>query len=247
MSNTNKLLPTGHVLAVLQVSYRTLYNYLHDYPEAFSESARAPKKGKRFTSDDVAKIQTIRHLHSERKGHEEIAKALSSGYVAPLEGHYSPEDANRLIEASWVMLQEANDILVETKQQFKRCEYCEWDLRYHIKEGFYKTIFRYEEFAHELDQIKLIVGRISDSHKERQMRDEEYVRLHKWIRFHFLEEEERRRKRQQEIEAVEVENAKNRFQLVHDEKAIVKWIYDKLPVRAKRAREGEEVVKSNST
>lgn len=232
MRNTNKALPTGHVLAVLGMTYRTLYNYLHEYPDAFSESARSPKKGKRFTSDDIARIQTIRHLHSERQSHEVISKALSDGYVAPLQGHYSPEDANRLLEASWVMLQEANDILTETRQQFKRCEYCEWDLRYHINEGFYKTIFRYEEFEHELNQIKLIVSRMSDSHKERQMRDEEYERLNKWIRYKFLDDEERRKRINLQEEQAGLEQAQAKAQIVHDVKAMTGWLYDKLPHRS---------------
>ena len=229
MKNTNKALPTGHVLAVLGITYRTLYNYLHDYPEAFSETARAPKKGKRFTSEDIATIQTIRHLRSERQSHEAISKALADGYIVPLEGTYKPEDINRLIEASWMMLQEAQDILAETKKQFERCEFCEWDLRYHIENGFYKTIFRYEEFEHELNQVKLIVGRISDSHVARQQRDEEYERLHKWIRFHFLAEEERRKKKQEELEGVAMEFAKVKFELVHDVEAMTSWLYDKLP------------------
>jgi hypothetical protein len=228
------LLPTGQVIAVLGVTYRTLYNYLHDYPEAFSESARVTKKGKRFNSSDMAAIQTIRHLHSERQSKDAISKALSDGYMAPLEGTYKPEDVNRLIEASWLMLQEACDILEETKRQFRRCEFCEWDLRYHIEKGFYKTIFRYEEFEHELNQIKLVVGRISDSHQARQMRDDEYERLHKWIRFHFLDEEERRQNinANQERTGLEVQQAK--LQLVHDVRSMTGWLYDKLP------RRGEE-------
>ena len=239
MTNTNKALPTGHVLALLGLTYRTVYNYLRDYPEAFSESARAPKKGKRFTSSDMAKIQAIRHLHSERQSHDVISKALSDGYVPPLEGTCKPEDINRLVEASWIMLQEANDILTETKKQLKRCEYCEWDLRYHIEKGFYKTIFRYEEFEHELNQIKLIVGRISDSHSARQMRDDEYRTLEKWIRFHFLAQEERQAKRQEELEGVGVEVAKARLELVHDVKGMTGWLYDKLPKRGNKPKESD--------
>lgn len=234
MKKKNKSLPTGQVMAVLGLSYRTIYNYLRDYGDSFSESARSPKKGKRWTPGDLAALQTIRHLHSERCSREVINQALADGYIAPLEGQYKPEDINRLIEASWLMLQDAQNILAETKKQFTRCEFCEWDLRYHIQNGFYETIFRYEEFEHELNQIKLVVGRISDSNQARQMRDDEYRRLHAEIRYKFLAEEERRIQQQHELEGVEVENAKARLVLVHDKRAITKWIYDLLPRREKR-------------
>lgn len=240
-----KPLPTGQVLGVLGLKYRTLYNYLRDFGEYFSEGARSPKKGKRWSPEDMTVIQTIRHLHSERRSQEEIKKALAEGYKTPLAGGYSPEDVNRLIESSWLLVNQANALLVETQKIFDRCKFCEWDLRYHIDKGFYKTIFEYEEFAHRLNQVELIVGRISDSHHARQMRDDEYQRLHQMIRYRILAEEEGRKEKQRELQGVEVEIAKNKLMLVHDQKAITKWVYDLLPRRRdhpKESQDGDKII-----
>ena len=194
-----KPLPTGHVLAIMGLKYRTLYNYLRDYGEYFSEGAKSPKKGKRWTSEDLIVIQTVRHLHNERLGSKAIKQQLSEGYKTPLGSGYKPEDINRLIEASWIMLGETDELLEKTELLFNKCALCEFDARRYVN-NFLETMMRYEEFDRELKQIKLIVGRVSDSHRARQWRDEEYERLHKWIRFKFLSEEERRVRHEEQYE-----------------------------------------------
>jgi hypothetical protein len=216
-----KPLPTGQVLAIMGLKYRTLYNYLHDFGEFFSDEARAAKRGKRWTAEDISKIQVIRHLHSERRGKEDIRAALADGYKPPLDGLYKPEDINRLIEAAWLLLEQAEQRLDITEKLFKRCEFCEFDARYNVNK-FLETIYRYKEFEHELKQIKMIVGPLKDTHKARQERDEEYERLHRIIRFHFLAEEDRR---------VKIEQA--RMDDVEDRQLITKWVRSKFKVKQK--------------
>lgn len=215
-------LPTGQVLAVLGLKYRTLYNYLHDFGDYFSEGAKKPKKGKRWTSEDISTIQTIRHLHSERKGSEEIRQSLAEGFRSPLEGAYKPEDMNRLIQAAWLLVGQAQELSEKMELQYQRVMASELIARNRVN-TFLETILKYEEFEHELRQIKLIVGKISDSHKARQERDEEYQRLHKWIRFHFLAEEDRRKK-------LEEESLEER----EDRKIIHNWVKSKFQIRKSR-------------
>ena len=52
-----------------QVKYRTqippgtIQRYIKTYPEFFSEAARRPEKSRRYTEDDVQKLNVIRKMY----------------------------------------------------------------------------------------------------------------------------------------------------------------------------------------
>jgi hypothetical protein len=124
---------------------------------------------------------------------------LSEGYSTPLGSSYKPEDVNRLVEASWIMLGETEELLEKMELQYQRVMASELIASRRVN-SFIEMVSRYDEINQEIKQIKLIVGRLHDSHKARQERDEEYERLHKWIRFKFLAEEERRVRHEEQYE-----------------------------------------------
>ena len=217
------LLPTGQVLGVLGIKYRTLYNYLRDFEDYFSKTASKPKKGKRWTADDLSVIQAIRHLHSERRGIEYIKEQLSEGWRPPLEGLYKPEDINRLVESAFLFQEQAAKRLERMEELFNICQTCEFETRRHVS-YFRSMIYRWEDIEHDLKQVKLIVGRISDSHKARQERDREYERLHAWIRFRFLDEEDDR----QELQRL---GNKDALESLEIRASVMRWVKRKLKIK----------------
>lgn len=217
MTKQRSALPTGQVLVVCGLKYRTLYNYLRDFGEFFSDSSRITKKGKRWTPNDLAVIQTIRHLHSERQSQAEIKQALTEGYITPMQGGYGPEDINRLIEASWLLVGDAEERLDKIDLLFAKCGVCEWQARQHLS-TFMKTIDRYDQIDREVKQIRMIIGPLKDTKRARQERDSEYRHLHQELRFVFLAEEERR----QEINRQQAE-------VVDDQKKITGFIRGLIP------------------
>ena len=63
---------SDNVVGMTGIPACTIRRYIRDFRSFFSESAQQPNRGRRYTSDDMRKIQSIRHLYSERQSNEKI-------------------------------------------------------------------------------------------------------------------------------------------------------------------------------
>lgn len=68
---------TRTVEGMTRIPMRTIQAYVREFRDYFSESARKPSKGRRFTPADVDILQTIKRLRAERVPDEEIRKVLT--------------------------------------------------------------------------------------------------------------------------------------------------------------------------
>lgn len=79
----NTALTTGKTSGLTGLSVQTIQRYVKRYPMGFSDGARKPNKGRRFTERDVKSLLLIYYLlNSKRKA--EIEKALSGEEEYPL-------------------------------------------------------------------------------------------------------------------------------------------------------------------
>lgn len=65
------------VEGMTRIPIRTIQDYVRGFRDHFSETARKPSKGRRFTPADVDILQTIQRLRAERVQDEEIRKVLT--------------------------------------------------------------------------------------------------------------------------------------------------------------------------
>lgn len=68
---------TGQVMGITRTSPATLYRYTQAFPEFFSEQARRPRRGKRWTAQDVNLIYTIRQLYFSRFSRRAIREIIT--------------------------------------------------------------------------------------------------------------------------------------------------------------------------
>lgn len=68
---------TRTVEGMTRIPIRTIQDYVRDFRDHFSETARKPSKGRRFTAADVDILQTIQRLRSDRVQDAEIRKVLT--------------------------------------------------------------------------------------------------------------------------------------------------------------------------
>ena len=73
-------LTTGQVSAIVRIGFQSLYVYVRNFPEFFSESARQHTQGRRWTIEDLEMVQSIRCLYHEKAGTQKIRELLASGW-----------------------------------------------------------------------------------------------------------------------------------------------------------------------
>lgn len=71
------VMTTGQVSGLLGIPSPTIQRYIRSHPSHFSDQARRPDRGRRYTADDVNNLATIRGLHQTHAGHAAIENALS--------------------------------------------------------------------------------------------------------------------------------------------------------------------------
>lgn len=78
----NPLFTTGQTEGLTGLSLQQIQRYVRTYPQGFTQEARKPKKGRRFTGADIKSLLLIRHLlHTRRK--QFIPQALSGEWTPP--------------------------------------------------------------------------------------------------------------------------------------------------------------------
>lgn len=91
---------TGQVKYRTHIPPGTIQRYIKTFAEHFSEAARVPDKSRRYTEDDVQKINIIRKMYQTHAAEHEISAALAG----VIESHALPvgdfENVLQLAEAA---------------------------------------------------------------------------------------------------------------------------------------------------
>lgn len=110
-----KLLTTGQAAGYTKLPVKTIQRYIRDHPEAFSERAKQPQKGRRYTAQDVKNLLVIRHLSQARESREKIRDALA--------GKWTPESMPMIeIENIFQIAQIAEQATAESKGHAARAQ-----------------------------------------------------------------------------------------------------------------------------
>lgn len=108
------LFTAGQTSGITQLPAQTIRRYVSDFSEYFSEGAKIPTKGRRYTKQDIKNLLLIRNLKSSHTKNEKIKAALQSNSQPVSEGNY--DDMNALKIVSYARAQNA-----ETKQLITEC------------------------------------------------------------------------------------------------------------------------------
>jgi len=111
----DKTYSTGQVSGMLDIPIRTIQDYVKCFREYFSEAARQPSKGRRFTDADIKTLQTIRRARSERITDDEIKKIISGEIDLPLAQEHKDADIKQMAFNAYEKMEMAMII-------FKDCE-----------------------------------------------------------------------------------------------------------------------------
>jgi DNA-binding transcriptional MerR regulator len=106
---------SGVVVGMTHIPADTIRRYVRDFRPYFSESARQPNRGRRYTSQDVQSLLTIRHLYHERKPKPQIEAALTGNWTPPALPRYDIEDATAIVA-------QAREHMEETTKQARKVE-----------------------------------------------------------------------------------------------------------------------------
>lgn len=101
------------------IPIRTIQDYVRDFRDHFSETARKPSKGRRFTDDDIDKLQTIQRLRAERVADEEIRKVLTGEKPLKLAHQFSETEVKNFAARALEYFEYANDALKRAHQLVK--------------------------------------------------------------------------------------------------------------------------------
>ncbi len=74
---------TGQAAGFTRITVKTIQRYIREHPGFFSEKARQPKKGRRYTAQDIKNLLIIRQLSQARESQARIDDALA--------GRWTPE------------------------------------------------------------------------------------------------------------------------------------------------------------
>lgn len=111
-----KQFTTGQLSGITRISYISLYRYVRNYPEFFSDGVRRHRRGRRWNPSDLAMVQAIRYLLHERKSKAEVKQILRDGFKLQLDSTFTVEAFSRLFEAT-LALADHSEKLVHDAQR----------------------------------------------------------------------------------------------------------------------------------
>jgi DNA-binding transcriptional MerR regulator len=102
-----------------RIPIRTIQDYVREFRDHFSETARQPSKGRRFTDGDIDKLQTIQRLRADRVQDEEIRKVLSGEVALKLAHQFNETEIKNFAANALEYFDKANDALRRANQLVK--------------------------------------------------------------------------------------------------------------------------------
>lgn len=188
----DQLFTTGKVLGLARLKLSTVQRYVKTFNEFFSEAARIPTRGRRFTGEDVKKLLLIKHLYSLRETKANIAKALSGEKELPAVAWFEFEDMFEIATRATQAADRAEEILAEMKKHSREMKFTNnrilrdfMKIKRQIIAGVYETrfelkrwikVYKIEETKRADDWRYVLEGRLSDNQFGRMVKKNmEYV------------------------------------------------------------------------
>jgi hypothetical protein len=110
-----KTLTTGQLVGATWLDQSTVYRYLSEFGDYFSDTAKRPGRGKRWTQQDLQTVQALRSLHHAHQGRDVIIECLKNNWRPP-DG--SAESSDIL----YSMLLQVQDQLILMRREFTEHE-----------------------------------------------------------------------------------------------------------------------------
>lgn len=105
----DKTITTGNLCGFLSISPSSVYQYVYNFPQFFSDGAKQHKRGRRWSLSDIEIIQSIRHLRMERAGTKRITEVLASGWRSESKPAVERELVGHLIEVTEILLDQVTE------------------------------------------------------------------------------------------------------------------------------------------
>ena len=132
---------TGQTSGITHIPPQTLRRYVKDFQSYFSETARQPNKGRRFTRQDIDNLLLIRHLYNDNCSSEKITAALAGEWTPEAKPQYDNQDALTL----FANVQEHASEIKALKREFERLV----SASEHTFHRFNKVIESHTELKHQ--------------------------------------------------------------------------------------------------
>lgn len=107
---------TGQASGITEIPIRTMQDYVQDFRECFSETARQPLKGRRFTDADIDALRTIREMREDRESDDDIRKVLTGEVQRRLAHKYEESKVRQMA----VRFMEVYEKAMETQKDYER-------------------------------------------------------------------------------------------------------------------------------
>ncbi len=174
MSNVEKNLKirkftTGQVSGFTMVGRQSLYRYVRDFPEFFTETAKQHRQGRRWELDDLTIVQSIRMLYHERRGTEKIRELSKGGWQLSDNQSWTRELQSRLIEATFAAYADAEEISKKALNAIEELKLFTGVAKYNNEEFaalWIKVMDLQEEFRVWEQELK-ITGRVHKAAKRK--------------------------------------------------------------------------------
>lgn len=142
---------TGQLSGITRIGYTSLYRYVKDYREFFSQGVRRDKRGRRWSLDDLEIVQAIRYLSHERTGKEKIREMLKSGWRPVTNAAYDRETVARLVEAVLATNEQANKLVKSLQKEVDEIRRFR-DYVQEARQEVWQMGFRVLELEHKIKQ-----------------------------------------------------------------------------------------------
>lgn len=122
------LYTTSQISGLTRLPIKTIQRYIKNFPDAFSEMARKPRKGRRYTTQDADNLLTIRRMSQNHAKEYQIDLALKGALESPALPMVETENLLHIAEG-------ARQAMIEAENSARRAN--ESDLSIAVKLKYY--------------------------------------------------------------------------------------------------------------
>lgn len=156
---------TGQMSGISGLHRQTLYRYVRDFGEYFTETARQHKQGRRWEFSDVEVARAIRGLYHEGASKEKIKGMLKGGYRLADNEAWTRELQSKLIEIAFAANANADDISRQAIAAINDLEnktfFVEWNLK--AFQELWITVHDLIDEVEAIEHLESITGKVKRS------------------------------------------------------------------------------------
>lgn len=153
---------TGQVSGIASVGHQSLRNYVKQFPEFFSDTAKQHKQGRRWSLDDVAMVRGIAALYHERTGTAKIRELLAGGWRLYDNEAWVKELQSKLIEMTLMAYADSEEISRQAVAAIDDLQgksgMAEWNVK--AFQALWITVHDLVEEVKAIKQVEGITGKV---------------------------------------------------------------------------------------